>query len=222
VETVTRVRIPEQRRGDSFTNMVLDAVPGGTQGLYVGCGSGSVYEDLVAGGLSLTGLDVSNDALAALAARKPELVPRLRQGSLAWLPPGVRYDVVVGGQALRWGRREDAHASLRSAMRHVAPGGWFCCRVSVAGADLRVPHKLVDFDPADNSFTVVYTSGSKAGRMGHFFAPGALCAALSDEGFTPVRGPFLVQSQGYPSGGTWTQWEVVARWRSTHEEEDRN
>ena len=49
-------------------------------GLYVGCGNGRNYVPLVEAGLNLYGLDVSPEALRQLAARRPELSPRLLGG----------------------------------------------------------------------------------------------------------------------------------------------
>ena len=58
----------------AFTGDILAAArqAGLTQGLYIGCGNGRNYLPLVAGGLDLTGLDISATAIAQLAARAPD------------------------------------------------------------------------------------------------------------------------------------------------------
>ena len=53
--------------------MTLNARPStrNSLGLYIGCGNGRNYLPLVDAGLNLYGLDVSPEALRALAARRP-------------------------------------------------------------------------------------------------------------------------------------------------------
>ena len=46
-------------------------------GLYVGCGNGRNYVPLIDAGLDLVGIDISPEALKALAARRPAAAPRL-------------------------------------------------------------------------------------------------------------------------------------------------
>jgi len=58
----------------AFTSDILAAArpAGATRGLYIGCGNGRNYLPLVAGGLDLTGLDISAAAIAQLTARAPD------------------------------------------------------------------------------------------------------------------------------------------------------
>ncbi len=56
----------------------------GSPGLYVGCGNDRNYLPLVAGGLDLTGLDVSSVAIDQLTRRAPER--RQISGDLTTLP----------------------------------------------------------------------------------------------------------------------------------------
>src|ERR1700684_3664809 len=57
----------------AFTEDILGAarVSGLPRGLSLGCGTGRNYLPLVAGGLDLTGLDISATAIAQLAVRAP-------------------------------------------------------------------------------------------------------------------------------------------------------
>src|SRR5580704_2518222 len=68
----------------AFTGDTLAAArqAGLTRGLYIGCGNGRNYLPLVAGGLDLTGMDISAAAIAQLAARAPDRTDRLVCGDL--------------------------------------------------------------------------------------------------------------------------------------------
>jgi hypothetical protein len=82
-------------------------------GLYIGCGNGRNYLPLVAGGLDLTGLDISATAISQLADRAPGRRDRLVRGDLAALPADARYPVVIGIQVFQPTRRDPP-----------APGQW--------------------------------------------------------------------------------------------------
>src|SRR5580693_5803575 len=90
-----------------FTRDILAAAnqSGLTRGLYIGCGNGRNYLPLVAGGLDLTGLDISGTALAQLAAHAPGRPPDLVCGDLSALPPGRTYPLVIGIQVFQHGDR---------------------------------------------------------------------------------------------------------------------
>src|SRR5438876_10446942 len=68
----------------AFTRDILQAARQAslTRGLYIGCGNGRNYLPLVAGGLDLTGLDISAAAIAQLAARVLDRADRLVCGDL--------------------------------------------------------------------------------------------------------------------------------------------
>ena len=74
----------------AFTGDILAAAgqAGLTRGLYIGCGNGRNYLPLVAGGLDLTGVDISAAAIAQLAARAPDRADRLVYGDLGGIPSG--------------------------------------------------------------------------------------------------------------------------------------
>jgi SAM-dependent methyltransferase len=116
----------------AFTRDILAAARRATvsSGLYIGCGNGRNYLPLVAGGLDLTGLDISPAAIAQLAARAPGRRDRLFCGDLDALPAAARYPLVIGIQVFQHGDRAAAHAHIRAAQRRVSPGGLFCLRVS--------------------------------------------------------------------------------------------
>jgi len=78
----------------AFTGDILAAArqAGLTRGLYIGCGNGRNYLPLVAGGLDLTGVDISAAAIAQLAARAPDRADRLVCGDLGALPAAAATD----------------------------------------------------------------------------------------------------------------------------------
>ncbi|HEY3504209.1 MAG TPA: class I SAM-dependent methyltransferase [Actinocatenispora sp.] len=174
-----------------------------TSGLYVGCGNGRNYLPLVAGGLDLTGLDISRTALDQLAERRPGA--RLHHGDLATLPPGG-YDVVVGIQVFQHGTAAETRAHVRAAAERVAPGGLLCVRVNALGTDIWPAHDVIE---DGDGRTVRYTAGPKSGLAIHFFAADELRAAVGP-GFReilPLRRDSTVRPD--PAHGRWCQWEAV-------------
>jgi SAM-dependent methyltransferase len=135
-----------------------------TRGLYIGCGNGRNYLPLVAGGLDLTGLDISAAAIAALGARAPGRRDRLVHGDLSALPAPAVYDVVIGIQVFQHGDRAAAHAHIRAAQRRVGPGGLFCLRVNATRTDVWPAHEVTERHP-DGGFTVRYLAGPKQGLL---------------------------------------------------------
>jgi SAM-dependent methyltransferase len=195
-----------------FTRDILAAArqAGVVRGLYIGCGNGRNYLPLVAGGLDLTGLDISAAAIGQLAGRAPGRRDRLVCGDLTALSPGVAWPLVIGIQVFQHGDRADAHAHIRGAQQRVIPGGLFCLRVNAAETDIWPEHEVTEHDP-DGGLTVRYLAGSKQGLLIHFFTAPELEALFATE-FVPVL-PLRVQQtwRTPPQPGQWSQWEAI--WR---------
>ncbi len=196
----------------AFTADILAAARAArhTAGLYVGCGNGRNYLPLVAGGLDLTGLDISAAAIAELSARAPERRHRLITGDLAALPPGAAYPLVIGIQVFQHGDRAAAHAHVRAAQALVAAGGLFCLRVNAAQTDIWPEHEVTEQLP-DGGRTVRYLAGPKRGLHVHFFSAAELDRLFAGR-FDPVLAPRLHRTWRVPAGlGQWSQWEAIYR-----------
>jgi hypothetical protein len=180
------------------------------RGLYIGCGNGRNYLPLVAGGLDLTGLDISAAAIAQLAGRVPGRRDRLIRGDLTALPPGMAWPLVIGIQVFQHGDRAAAHAHIRAAQQRATLGGLFCLRVNATGTDLWPEHEVIECDP-DGGLTVRYLAGPKQGLLIHFFTATELDALFAAR-FAPVL-PLRVQRtwRTPPQPGQWSQWEAI--WR---------
>ena len=179
------------------------------RGLYIGCGNGRNYLPLVAGGLDLVGLDLSQVALEQLAARAPERAGDLVHGDLDALPADAAFSIVIGIQVFQHGCEREAHAHIAAALRRLLPGGLFCVRVNAVGTDVAHEHRVVERN-ADGGFTVEYLSGPKSGLAIHFFAGAELARLLSTfEPLLPMRA-HATQRQP-PWEGRWLQWEGI--WR---------
>jgi hypothetical protein len=183
---------------------------GMARGLYVGCGNGRNYLPLVAGGLDLTGLDISAAAIAQLAERAPGRRDRLICGDLTTLPPGGTWPLVIGIQVFQHGDRATAHAHIRAAQQRATPGGLFCLRVNATGTDIWPEHEVTEHDP-DGGLTVRYLAGPKQGLLIHIFTATELEALFAGQ-FAPVL-PLRVQRtwRTPPQPGQWSQWEAI--WR---------
>lgn len=183
---------------------------GVTRGLYVGCGNGRNYLPLVAGGLDLTGLDISAAAIAQLTSRAPGRRDRLICGDPTALPPGAAWPLVIGIQVFQHGDRAAAHAHIHAAQQRVTPGGLFCLRVNATGTDIWPGHEVTEHDPG-SGLTVRYLAGPKQDLLVHFFTATELDALFVGQ-FTPVS-PLRVQRtwRTPPQPGQWSQWEAI--WR---------
>lgn len=194
----------------AFTADILTAArqAGLSSGLYIGCGNGRNYLPLVAGGLDLTGLDISSTAIAQLAARAPARRDRLICGDLSALPGTATFPLVIGIQVFQHGDRATAHRHLRAAQQRLAPGGLFCLRVNAAATDVWPAHQVTEHHP-DGSYTVRYLAGPKEGLSIHFFTDAELATSFTSE-FTPVLPPRLQQTRrDPPQPGQWSQWEAI-------------
>jgi trans-aconitate methyltransferase len=180
------------------------------RGLYIGCGNGRNYLPLVAGGLDLTGLDISARAIEELAARAPERRDRLVRGDLAVLPDGATYPLVIGIQVFQHGDRAAAHAHIRAAQLRLSPGGLFCLRVNAAGTDVWPAHEVIERDTGDGGFTVRYLNGPKRGLLIHFVSAAELSWLFPAGEFAPVLAlRTRSMRRDPPSPGQWTQWESI-------------
>jgi SAM-dependent methyltransferase len=181
----------------------------GRDGVYIGCGNGRNYLALVAAGLDLVGLDISERALAQLAERAPERRTRLVHGDLTALPDGARYPIVIGIQVFQHGERAAAHEHVAAARARLEPGGLFCLRVNAVGTELEYEHDLIERN-IDGGFTVRYLAGPKAGLDVHFFAESELSVLFADD--TVVVPPRLARTWRTPrTRGQWSQWEAIYR-----------
>jgi SAM-dependent methyltransferase len=197
----------------AFTRDILAAARqfGLTRGLYIGCGNGRNYLPLAAGGLELTGLDISAAAIAQLTARARGRIGRLVHGDLSTLPAEAAYPLVIGIQVFQHGDRAAAHEHIRAAQHRLAPGGLFCLRVNATATDLWPQHEVTEQHP-DGGFTVRYLAGPKRGLLIHFFTDAELRALFA--GFTSVLAPRLQHTRRTsPGPGQWSQWEAI--WRKT-------
>jgi SAM-dependent methyltransferase len=198
----------------AFTHDILGAArrAGVTRGLYVGCGNGRNYLPLVAGGLDLTGLDITPAAITQLAARAPGRRDRLICGDLTALPADARYPLVIGIQVFQHGDRAQAHTHIRAAQQRLTPGGLFCLRVNATRTDIWPEYEVTEHDP-DGGLTVRYLAGPKKGLHIHFFGATELNALFAGH-FAPVLPLRLQRTQRMPpQPGQWSQWEAI--WRKT-------
>jgi len=181
-------------------------------GLYVGCGNGRNYLPLVDAGLNLRGLDISREALDQLAARRPELAPRLACADFRDLPLDGAFDYLVAIQVFQHGLEADASAYFARATEALKPGGFLFVRVNAATTGIYFAHTVVERN-ALGGVTVRYDDGPKAGLCVHFYAADELRDLTRDQ-FRLQAGPReVVTRREPPKTGTWAQWEVVLQKR---------
>lgn len=101
---------------------IIEAVPRGAAVLDLCCGSGEAAAPLLAAGLAVTGLDISDRALELAARRHPGL--GLVQGLAEQPPlPPAAWAGIQLSLALHEFPEDERRALLRSARRLIQPGG---------------------------------------------------------------------------------------------------
>jgi len=181
-------------------------------GLYVGCGNGRNYLPLVDAGLNLHGLDISGEALDQLAARRPELAPRLTRADFRDLAFDRAFDYLVAIQVFQHGVEADASAYFAQAAAALRPGGLLFVRVNAVTTEVYFGHTVVERNPF-GGLTVWYADGPKAGLCVHFYSADEIRELTRDQ-FRLLAGPReVVTRRAPPKTGTWAQWEAVLQKR---------
>ncbi|MGW1988659.1 class I SAM-dependent methyltransferase [Embleya sp. NPDC001921] len=192
---------------DAFVHRILAVAAPGTRGVEIGCGNGRNLIPLTEAGLDLVGVDPSRRALEQLAARAPEST--LVHGTQDDLPPGRRYDLVIGIQVHQHGTRDAARALLRGSLARVAPGGLFALRTASADTQAVEAHEVLDVTE-DGGRTFRYLEGFKAGLVVHYYGRLELESLLRDfEPVLPLRAEHTERRD--PPAGTWAHWETIVR-----------
>jgi SAM-dependent methyltransferase len=196
----------------AFVTTILDVLAqrpalAGREGLYVGCGNGRNFLPLLDAGLSLTGLDVSTEALRQLSARRPAVAPRLCHGDFMKFAPAISVAYLIAIQVLQHGRRADAERAFARVAALLPAGGLFFLRVNAASTEVHHRHRVLERH--EDGVTVEYEEGPKRGLAVHFYGRREL-DGLTAGAFRAVRGPAEdVTRRAPPQRGSWSQWEAV-------------
>jgi hypothetical protein len=184
-------------------------------GLYVGCGNGRNYLPLVDAGLDVEGIDISPEAVRQLEARRPALASRLSCVDFLDLRAGVgRRSYVIAIQVFQHGDERTVSAYFDRVHGLLGPGGLFFLRVNSASTEVYHRHTIVE-ENRFGGFTIRYDEGPKRGLLVHFAAREELLERMG-RGFDVVREPREdVIHRDPPKTGSWSQWELVWRKRST-------
>lgn len=191
---------------------VLDAHPAlrRGRGLYVGCGNGRNYLPLVDAGLSLVGLDLSPEAIASLAARRPAQASWLVCDDFRAFRSEPRVDYVIAIQIFQHGDEADVAAHFDKVATLLEPGGLLFLRVNSASTQVYHRHTVVERN-AFGGFTVRYEEGPKRGLLVHFASRSELTARMKSAFDAVTEITEDVTPRVAPKTGSWAQWEAV--WR---------
>ena len=182
-------------------------------GLYVGCGNGRNYLPLVDGGADLDGIDLSQEAIAQLARRRPALASRLAGGDFRALPADGGFAYLVAIQVFQHGDGAAVDAYFAHAAGLLRPGGLLFVRMNSVATEIDHRHTVVERDNREG-LTVRYDEGPKQGLLIHFCSRADLLARAG-AAFDIVREPHeAVMQRVAPKTGCWVQWEAVWRRRA--------
>ena len=177
-------------------------------GLYVGCGNGRNFLPLIDAGLDLIGLDVSGEALAQLAARRPAVAARLVHADFNEFRSATPLDYVIAIQVFQHGSEAEVATYFERAAALLAPGGLLFVRVNSANTEIYRRHSVTERNRS-GGFTIRYEEGSKSDLLVHFATRDELLERAAPH-FTPIVEPIeerIVRTP--PEKGFWAQWEVV-------------
>ena len=177
-------------------------------GLYVGCGNGRNYLPLVDAGFTPYGLDVSQEALRALAAQRPAIAPYLICQDFRRFQSARAFGYVIALQVFQHGRARDCRAYFEKVAALLRPGGLFFLRVNSVSTQIYHVHSVIERDQW-GGMTIRYREGPKRGLAVHFYSREEL-GARTLEHFQPVgelREDVIARTA--PQTGTWAQWEMT-------------
>ena len=179
------------------------------RGLYPGCGNGRNFIALADAGLRLTGLDISEVAVAQLRDRQPGA--DVRVGDFLDLATEEPYDYLLSIQLFQ---HCTAHGNMRAFFdkthKLLRPGGLFALRVNSIHTTIVERHKIIEQQPS-GSFTVQYESGPKTGQAIHFYSAEELRDLTAGQYNIqlPLREAFMQRQDG----SQWAQWETILQKR---------
>lgn len=176
-----------------------------SRGLYVGCGNGRNYLELVNTGLDIIGLDVSVTGLAQIAKREPTLDSKLVCGD--FLDHTGKYGYILAIQSFQHGDAVRVNRYFHKAASMLADGGLLFVRVNATDTDVAHTHHVVEY--SSDGFTVLYEEGPKSGLCIRFLSLEGLEAVVFDSGLSMKHTP-KKKTTARPGGGSWSQWEMVA------------
>ena len=183
----------------------------GGLGLYVGCGNGRNYLPLLDAGARLHGLDVSEEAIRQLRARRPAQSLPLAVGDFRSYEAPV-FDYLIAIQIFQHGDEADARRYFANAATIVRPGGLFFLRVNSATTQVYHRHTVLGSN-CYGSFTIRYDDGPKQALPVHFYSREEL-RARTDADFEPLSDLREdVIPRVAPKTGSWAQWEGIWRRR---------
>jgi len=183
-------------------------------GLYVGCGNGRNYVPLVNAGLDMLGLDVADEALRQLAARRPEHAHRLICSDFCDFQSDTPLAYVVALQVLQHGTEVDIDKAFAHVRTLLASGGLFFLRVNSIATEIHYQHTVLERN-AWGGFTIRYNEGPKRDLPVHFYSREELLHRLTED-FEPLMAlrHDTIEREA-PLTGTWSQWEGIWRRRSS-------
>lgn len=193
--------------GEIITLLEENNLSGG-EGLYVGCGNGRNYVPLIDAGLNITGLDIAEEALKQVRARRPDNTNKLVCADFLDYQPPQPLDYLISIQVFQHGTQEEVAKHFAKTASLLKSGGLFFLRVNSVATQIFHNHKIIETSP-EGGETLEYTDGPKTGLDIHFYTKEEL-ERLTSKLFKPVA-PLseAVMGRKPPQTGQWVQWEGV-------------
>lgn len=179
-------------------------------GLYIGCGNGRNYIPLIDAGLTLTGLDISEEAIQQIQASRPASTNPLACADFFDYQSSEPFDYIVSLQVFQHGTQEEITKHFAKTTDLLKPGGIFFLRVNSTATQIFHEHRAIETS-TEGGETIEYLAGPKTGLNIHFYTKAEL-EHLTQDVFQPIA-PLTekVMDRKPPQTGQWAQWEGI--WR---------
>ena len=180
-------------------------------GLYVGCGNGRNYAQMVESGLEVIGLDISSVALSELSKKLPQYSNLLVCGDFLDYRPDIKFQYVIAIQVFQHGDRLMADKYFKKASSLLESGGLMFLRVNASNTIMCREHDIIEKNDT-GSFTVLYKEGPKKGLDIRFFSKEDLFDLINKNNMSAMHELKNITTKRLPPyTGSWSQWEMIAR-----------
>ena len=156
------------------------------RGLYVGCGNVRNYSKLAESGLDVTGLDVSEVALAELSKRLPQYADMLHQCDFLDYRQEEVFQYIIAIQVFQHGNMDRINKYFERVSMLLERGGLVFLRVNASNTAIQYDHDVIE-ESDTGGFTVHYKEGPKRGLDIHFFSKEEICSMVGKNDMTLIR-----------------------------------
>jgi SAM-dependent methyltransferase len=180
------------------------------RGLYVGCGDGRNYLELLRQrpGLNLEGVDISDVGIGKLREKAPETEPLTRVEDFTRASYINTFDYLIAIQSFQNGDRDTTARFFAGTRRALKSGGKLFLAVNSVSTDIIEDYDFIE-GSRSSGIVVRFKSGNKEGQYLHYYSKKELGSIAARNSFKVILGPVERSYIREDGRGRWVQWETV-------------